>query len=121
MFTLVIQGKTRNNPAESNHVLEMPPTPPQPRKESGAVVNDQERLLTSQEKTAASRPRGWATDCNEVLKKEGEKKDVGEERRQNGIIRSLAKMKLTHQEGRGIYIHNFTRIKSLCQICDVLW
>lgn len=86
------------------------------------MVNNQERLFTSQEKTAASRPHAGATDCKEVLKKKrGKKKEAGEERRQNGIIMSLAKMKFTHWEDRGIYMHNFTWIKSLCQICDALW
>lgn len=73
------------------------------------------------EAAVAHRARGGAAACTEIPQKKGEKKEAEEERRHNGIIRSLAKMKLTHQEGRGIYMHNFTGIKSLCQICDVLW
>lgn len=46
------------------------------------MVNNQERLSTSQEKTAVSRPHTGATDCKEVLKKKrGEKKEAGEERK----------------------------------------
>lgn len=77
-----------DNPAEKNHVERH--TPPQPSREPGAAAEDQERFFPSQEKMAG------ATDCKEVLKKmEGEEgKKVGEERRQNGIVRSLAKMKV---------------------------
>lgn len=121
MFTLLVHGKTRKKPAEGNHVLEIPPTS-QSSRESGAIVNNLERLLTSQEKAAASRPSSWSYWLQGGSPEaRGEKKEAGEDRTQNGIIRSLAKMKLSHREDRGIYMHNFTQIKSLCQICDVLW
>lgn len=55
----------------------MPPTLPQSRRESGAIINDQERLLTSQEKTAASIPRGWGYRLQGGSQEEREKKGGG--------------------------------------------
>lgn len=103
MFTLLVHGKTRKKPAEGNHVLEIPPTS-QSRRESGAIVNNLERLLTSQEKAAASRPSSWSYWLQGGSPEErGEKKEAGEDRTQNGIIRSLAKMKLSDTGKIGEY------------------
>lgn len=109
------------NSAETYHVLEMPP-------HHHSQGEKQELWLTIGKGSSQARKNcciqtsrwGYCLQGGSQEEK-GEKKEAGEERRQNGIIMSLAKMKLTHWEDRGISMHNFTWIKSLCQICDALW
>lgn len=75
MFTLVIEGK--RNSAESNMLWKCPHTTTVKEGTRSCGYN-QERLFTSQEKTAASRAWAGATDCKELLKKKrGEKKGGG--------------------------------------------
>lgn len=83
MFTLLVHGKTRKNPAESNHVLEIPPTS-QSRRESEAIVNDLESLLTSQEKAAASKPSRWSYWLQGGSPERGKKRRRGRTERRMG-------------------------------------
>lgn len=123
LLVYVYPSKTRKaqNSAESNHVLEMPP-------HHHSEGENQELWLTIRKGSSQARKRLLHPDptlglltARRFSRRKGGKKEAGEERMQNGIIMSLAKMKLTHWEDRGIYMHNFTWIKSLCQICDALW
>lgn len=120
MFTLEIEGKSRIQ--QKAIMFWKCPHTTTAKEGTRSCGYNQERLFTSQEKTAASRARAGATDCKEVLKKKrGKRRRRGRKEGRMGSSWVWQKWSSPTGEDRGIYMHNFTWIKSLCQICDALW